>query len=126
MTSANVRREARGKRLREQVLAEESDCHLCGEPVDKSLTIDWGKHGRRCKGDGCPGCVPHSMRAEVDHIIPISKGGDPYARSMARLSHRKCNRAKGAKMPGVEPMPQELFPLSDCWGGVFDSLRRPA
>ena len=121
-TSSNPRTEARGKALRRQVLAEESDCHLCGEPVDKTLTWDWGKHGKRCKGEGCPGCVPHPMRAEVDHITPISKGGNPYDRSNAHLSHRRCNRAKGAgRKP--EPMPVELFPLSDCWGGIFDSLR---
>ncbi|MGC3954621.1 MAG: HNH endonuclease signature motif containing protein [Propionicimonas sp.] len=103
------------------MLAEESACHLCGEPVDKTLTMDWRKHGRRCKGDGCPGCVPHPMRAEVDHITPIAKGGDPYDRANAALSHRRCNRAKGAG-PKPEPMAPDAFPLSDCWGGIFDSL----
>lgn len=34
---------------------------------------------------------------EVDHIVPISKGGK-HAYANVQLAHRKCNRAKGAKL----------------------------
>ena len=35
--------------------------------------------------------------AEVDHIVPWSKGGDTVIGN-AQLLHIKCNREKGAKM----------------------------
>lgn len=123
---------AKRRRVRTQVLAEENICGIptdeggCGgQPVDKTLTMDWGKHGPRCKGAGCAGCVPHPMRAEVDEIVPVSAGGSPYERSNCRLSHRRCNRKRADVLRNrkPEPMPIELFPLSDCWGGIFDSLR---
>ena len=113
----------RRRQVRTQVLDEEHDCWICGGPVDKSLTVAWGEHGPRCKGDGCPGCVPHDMRAEVDEVVPVSKGGDPLDRSNCRLSHRKCNRDRG-NGDNPEPTPPELFPISEVWGGLFDSLRQ--
>ncbi len=124
MASSNPRTAngARRRGLRAQVLAEESACWICGGPVDKTLTVEWGKHGPKCKGDGCPGCVPHPMRAEVDEVVPVSKGGSPYDRSNCRLSHRQCNRQRGNGDRKPDPMPVEMFPLSACWGGIFDSL----
>lgn len=123
---------SRRRKVRAQVLAEETLCAIppdeggCGGlPVDKTLTVEWGKHGVKCKGDGCPGCSPHPMRAEVDEIVPVAAGGSPYERSNCRLSHRRCNRKRADVLRSrkPEPMPVELFPLSDCWGGIFDSLR---
>jgi 5-methylcytosine-specific restriction endonuclease McrA len=32
---------------------------------------------------------------EVDEIIPVSKGGDPYDRKNCRLTHRLCNQQRG-------------------------------
>ena len=108
------------RKVRAQVLAEETHCHLCGEPVDKTLTMAWGQHGPRCKGDGCPGCVPHELRPEVDELIPREHGGDPLDRSNCRLSHRRCNRDKyiASKRPAADP---DAFPLSD-WGTLLDGL----
>lgn len=124
---------ARRRKVRAQVLSEEGVCAIptdeggCGGlPVDKTLTVEWGKHGPKCKGDGCPGCSPHPMRAEVDEIVPVAAGGSPYERANCRLSHRRCNRKRAdilAARRKPEPMPVELFPLTDCWGGIFDSLR---
>jgi 5-methylcytosine-specific restriction endonuclease McrA len=59
------------------VLAEESLCWICGTLVDKTLK------------------TPHPGSPEVDEVIPVSKGGSPYDRTNCRLSHRKCNRARG-------------------------------
>lgn len=121
--ASNPRRSngSRRDKIRAQVLAEESDCALCGSPVDKSLTMDWGKHGPRCKGDGCPGCTPHPMRAEVDEIIPVSLGGSPTDRSNTRLTHRLCNQKRGN---GTRPQPMavDAFPISNCWAGMFDTI----
>ena len=76
---ANPRR-ANGHR-RNQVVArvkrEESDCWLCGKPVDK--TLHW----------------LNPWAAEVDEIIPVSLGGSPFDRKNCRLSHRDCNNRRG-------------------------------
>ena len=114
---------SRRDKVRAQVLAEEDTCALCGQPVDKTLTVVWGSHGLRCKGDGCPGCTPHPMRAEVDEILPVSKGGSPYDRSNCQLAHRKCNQQKwNGDARRHRPTPQ-TFPISDCWDGMFDQIR---
>lgn len=83
------------RRVRATVLAEEHDCAICGQPVDKTLTMTWGQHSRRCTDPGCPGCVPHPWRGEVDEIIPIAQGGSPTDRANCRLAHRLCNQRRG-------------------------------
>ena len=60
----------RRDQVRRRVLAEEDTCWLCGQPVDKTLK------------------TPDPGSPEVDEIIPVSLGGDPFARDNCRLSHR--------------------------------------
>ena len=60
----------RRDKVRARVLREENDCWLCGKPVDKTLPPYL---------DGSP---------EVDEIVPVSLGGDPFARANCRLAHR--------------------------------------
>ena len=64
----------RRDQVRRKVLREETQCHLCGIPVDKTL--------------------PHGLPAspEVDELVPVALGGDPYDRRNCRLAHRYCNR----------------------------------
>lgn len=81
---------AKRARLRAQVLREESVCWLCGHPVDVRLKR------------------PDPMAPEVDHVVPVSKGGRPYDRSNARLSHGDCNRKRG----NGDPDGLALFPTS--------------
>jgi 5-methylcytosine-specific restriction endonuclease McrA len=88
MSRPNPRRSNSTKRnaLRKRVLREEDTCGICFKPVDVSLP-----HG-----------LPESP--EVDEIIPVSKGGDPYDRKNCRLTHRLCNQQRGngdraAKLP---------------------------
>lgn len=104
MNKPNPRR-ANGHR-RDQIIkrvrAEEAHCGLCGEPVDKTLTVVWGAHGPKCLDPSCPGCTPHPMRGEVDEIIPVSRGGSPFERSNCRLAHRECNLARNRTRPRVE------------------------
>lgn len=87
----------RRRQVRARVLAEEHVCALCDQPVDKTLTTLPGKHGPRCQGGECAGCVPHPERAEVDEDVPRSRGGSPYQRSNCRLMHRRCNWWKGTR-----------------------------
>src|SRR5699024_3539461 len=54
-------------------------CYLCGEVIDYSL-----RH-------------PHSKSPSLDHIIPLSKGGDHSLENCA-MTHLKCNLEKGAKI----------------------------
>jgi 5-methylcytosine-specific restriction endonuclease McrA len=68
----------RRRQVRAQVLAEETHCWLCGEPVDKTLPA------------GLPGSP------EVDEIVPVSLGGSPYDRSNCRLAHRLHNQQRQA------------------------------
>lgn len=87
----------RRRQLRARVLAEETHCALCDQPVSKALKTAPGAHYKRCPQTGCPGCIPHPQRAEVDEIIPRAKGGSPYERKNCQLTHRKCNQLRGIK-----------------------------
>lgn len=89
----NPRRTNSTKRnaLRKRVLREEDTCGICFKPVDVTL--------------------PHGMpeSPEVDEIIPVSKGGDPYDRKNCRLTHRLCNQKRGngdreAKQAPITPL----------------------
>ena len=117
---------ANGHRRREisaRVRAEETHCALCDKPVDKSLTMTPGAHGKKCPGGDCTGCVPHPLRGEVDEDIPRSRGGSPVERSNCRLMHRKCNNWKSdltlaearAKLHGAAPTPREPLQPSPIW-----------
>ena len=63
------------------ILQTQSICGICGKPVDKSLKY------------------PDQMCATVDHIIPVSRNGDPVALENLQLAHRYCNRMKSDKLP---------------------------
>lgn len=67
----------RRNKVRARVLREETECWLCGQPVDTTL----------------PPGLPTSP--EVDEVVPVSLGGDPYDRSNCRLAHRLCNQRRG-------------------------------
>ena len=63
--------------IKARVKAEESICHLCLTPVDKTLR------------EGLPGSP------EVDEVIPVSQGGDPLDRANCHLAHKSCNARRG-------------------------------
>lgn len=54
---------------------------------------------------------------EIDHIVPISRGGQPYELDNLQLTHMKCNRRKGAKMASDYPSMavENPVPLSNNW-----------
>ena len=82
MNARSNPRRANGHRrdmLRRRVLAAYDTCAICGKPVDKTLKS------------------PHPMSAEVDELIPVSRGGDPLSFNNCRLTHRRCNRIKSDK-----------------------------
>ncbi len=67
-------------RARRKILATQDTCAICGGFVDKTLKQ----------------YDPHSP--EVDHIIPVSRGGSMTDMSNLQLVHRRCNQRKGAKL----------------------------
>lgn len=79
------------------------DCSLCGEPIDYTLTVLPGEHGKRCTREGCKGCVPHPMSFVVDHIIPLAKGGADKIENKA-AAHRRCNLIKSDRDDGGSVM----------------------
>ena len=113
----------RRRQTRTRVLAEEDQCALCDMPVDKTLGALPNTHGPRCKGEGCTGCTPHPMRAEVDEDLPRSRGGSPYDRGNTRLMHRRCNQYKSdrtlaearAKLNGNDTTPLQPIKASPIW-----------
>jgi 5-methylcytosine-specific restriction endonuclease McrA len=62
------------------ILATQSVCGICGQPIDKSIKY------------------PDPMSPTVDHIIPCAKGGSDDLDNL-QLAHRKCNRMKSDQMP---------------------------
>ncbi len=84
--------------LRRKVFATQDDCGICGRWVDKTL----------------PAGTP--LSPELDEIIAVARGGDPYDIDNLQLSHRVCNQRKGAKLAGDE-LPKNLNPLpvSRAW-----------
>lgn len=69
------------RKLRARLKAEGRPCHLCGQPIDYDL----------------PAGDPWSF--ELDHIVPLARGGNPYDYDNAAASHRICNERKGCRMP---------------------------
>lgn len=64
-------------------------CHICFKPI--------------AKGNKDPRWGP-----SLDHIIPLSKGGD-HTWKNAQLAHRSCNSSKNARV-----MTQKMLPMVDC------------
>lgn len=56
-----------------------ADCHLCGIPIDYSLTY------------------PDPMSKSLDHVIPLSKGG-AHTLSNVKMAHLRCNSKKGDRI----------------------------
>lgn len=69
----------RRDQLRRRVIAAYDTCAICGQPIDKTLRS------------------PHPLSAEVDELVPVSRGGDPLSFGNCRLTHRRCNRLKSDK-----------------------------
>lgn len=82
MGKNNPRRTHSTKRnaLRARVAAMGLPCAICGGEIDYSL----------------PPNLPDSY--ELDEIIPVSKGGNPYDPDNVQPTHRRCNRQKSDKV----------------------------
>lgn len=83
-------RRALGRKSRAKRRAIESQVFV--EVVDSRVVFE------RDKGicGICGKSVAMTSRWEVDHVVPISKGGT-HCYANVQLAHRRCNRSKGAK-----------------------------
>ena len=71
--------EATYRKARKKIFATQSVCAICGRPVNFDLRF------------------PDPWSATVDHIIPVSKGGNPADIANMQLAHLQCNRLKSSK-----------------------------
>lgn len=84
------------RKIRKWLLQTCDTCALCGKPIDKTLK------------------TPHPMSAEVDEIIPVSKGGSPIRRDNVQLVHRCCNQKKSNKLVAERAVEMPI-PRSRDW-----------
>ena len=78
-------------------------CHLCGQPIDYDLPA----------GD--------PMAYELDEIVPVSRGGDPFDPDNVAPAHRICNQRKGNRMGSAAPSREAMEPIASSvdWLGMF-------
>jgi len=65
------------RRLQKRVIRDNDLCWICGQLVDKS--VRW----------------PDPMSASVDHVIPLTMGGELADPGNVRLAHMRCNSSRG-------------------------------
>lgn len=65
------------RRQAERLRATSGVCHLCGGAIDPELRS------------------PHPMSFSVDHIVPLSMGGDLHDPANLAPAHRLCNMKRG-------------------------------
>ncbi len=89
------------QQVRKRAIASKDPvCALCGNPIDMEAK-------------------PYSPLAlEVDHIIPVSRGGAPYDIDNLQLTHHRCNRQKFNRLRtdyDLENQGDNICPLSNAW-----------
>lgn len=89
---------SRRTRLRNRVRAMGLPCHICGQPIDYDLPAG------------------HPMSYELDELVPVSRGGDPFDPDNVAPAHRICNQRRGNRMPGDGEMDDRA--TSPCIGLV--------
>lgn len=71
--------EATYRKARKKIFATQSVCAICGRPVNFDLRF------------------PDPWSPTVDHITPLSKGGNPADIANMQLAHLQCNRIKSSR-----------------------------
>ena len=100
LADGSVLEESRWKAVRKRAInTYEHKCTLCGQQLDKNAP-------------------PHTrFSIEVDHIIPLHRGGQAYELDNLRLTCHPCNRAKGSKLDGEMKRQKGDYslPISNKW-----------
>lgn len=83
-------------------MAKVSDARRDRRAKRRAVFVEVVRRDRLAKRDGmnCALCgeLTTKQNWSVDHIIPISKGGE-HSYANTQLAHRLCNARKGAKVP---------------------------
>ncbi|NUL09080.1 HNH endonuclease [Streptomyces lunaelactis] len=82
--AGNPRNGRRYRTLCQQQRALGLPCWLCGKDIDYSITG--------------PLASRHRWAFTLDHLLPLTKGGDLLDPANARSAHRRCNSARGNRM----------------------------
>lgn len=98
--------EAAFDKAKKIIYASQSNCAICGRAVDFNKRF------------------PDPWSPTLDHIIPVSKGGDPASLENLQLAHLQCNRIKGTKTVALQvkekTVDNRLLPLSCEWAKAFN------
>ena len=82
--AGNPRNGRRYRTLCQQQRALGLPCWICGKDIAYEIT---GLEASR-----------HRWAFTLDHLLPLTKGGDLLDPSNARSAHRRCNSARGNRM----------------------------
>lgn len=100
LPDGSVMEDAIWKQVRARAIASKDPiCALCGNPIDMEAK-------------------PYTpLACEVDHIIPVSRGGAPYDIDNLQLTHHKCNRQKSNRLrQDYEDLESDnICPISNNW-----------
>lgn len=69
------------RRLKQHIARTQKICWLCGTAIDDTLQS------------------PHPYSRSLDHVTPISMGGNILDPNNARAAHRRCNQRRGTGKP---------------------------
>jgi 5-methylcytosine-specific restriction endonuclease McrA len=97
---------ARWRKARDQAIRDaQGACQLCGRDLDPRA----------------PKNTPNAT--EVDHILPLAMGGDPYARENLRALHRWCHQRRDQGQQGTQQAARRPIPApaGDWSNGCPDS-----
>lgn len=122
-------------------------CSKCGRAFDAPFQAQGGRPRSRCDGcrsnhakiDGArwrklrkqvldrnPGCsVPGCRRVatQVDHIVPLAKGGDPFDLGNLRSICGPCNASKASRVRNGLPA-ADAVPRASARGGASGEVVR--
>jgi 5-methylcytosine-specific restriction endonuclease McrA len=77
--AGDPRNTARWRRITAAARRAGGTCGLCGLPIAPGIT-----------NPNHPGAL------QVDHVVPLAQGGDPFDPTNLRVAHRLCNLKRGA------------------------------
>jgi 5-methylcytosine-specific restriction endonuclease McrA len=100
--------------IQKSVWATEDHCYLGGGYINAKLNRFMKDSSGEVLIDFQTGKKKVNPEApEVDHVIPVEKGGDPLDRDNCRATHALCNNKKGAKFLSELDLSNWLCPTDE-------------
>jgi 5-methylcytosine-specific restriction endonuclease McrA len=88
--ASNPRNGRRYRELCTWLRSQGLPCWICGRDINYALK---GMDAQRSR-----------WAFTLDHLIPLSRGGDLLDRANARPAHRRCNSSKGNRTAATAPL----------------------